>query len=450
MGRRSYFDGLSELNNALFNDEPCTLLELSEFNDEQLETYLNDKRWYALPDWIPKRPLLIGYLASKKLLGGLLEPARGVSPAEGWDWLLDQISKREARIETGLDGQTIRLTIERLASVARKSPSCLGPLTYSEITEGFRFVRGREPSDDQRTILHRLPGLGSDPDFEEGTRKFIDVDLASAAQAKDVSSFIMNPFAVDLLTTRSWSGSLLQSGVEVAALQCSEAANEGAISTALSFAQRHDLDVLSADVVRIALARGISVVGSSFNVDEVVIPQMELYEDFGNLSGISFSRCGIETLVLDGEIDGSLMPRFQDCFFETIIGRFGEEDLPANAFSGCTFGEFLDSAERNADVLRSSLPEGVRVMIMILRKLYLQRGSGRAEGALVRGMEQASRALVPGCLEAIKRENLAAPIKLNGRTVWLPSRSDQKRVNAFIQAPRGSGDPLFGMGARLS
>ncbi|MFD9358383.1 NACHT domain-containing protein [Streptomyces sp. NPDC060031] len=452
VGRRSYFDGLSELNNALFNDEPCTLLELSEFNDAQLETYLQDKRWASLPDWIPKRPLLIGYLASRKLLGGLLEPAQGVGPAEGWDWLLDQISKREARIETGLDGQTIRLTIERLASVARKSPSCLGPLTYSEITEGFRFVRGREPSDDQRTILHRLPGLGSDPDFEEGTRKFIDVDLASAAQAKDVSNFIMNPFAVDLPTARSWSGSLLQSGVEVAALQCGEAAvaNEGAISTALSFAQRNDLDVLSADVVRIALARGISVVGSSFNVDEVVVPQFELYEDFGDLSGISFSRCGIETLVLDGEIDGSLMPRFQDCFFETIIGRFGEEDLPANAFASCAFGEFLDSADRNADVLRSSLPEGVRVMITILRKLYLQRGSGRAEGALVRGMEQASRALVPGCLDIIKRENLAAPIRLNGRTVWLPSRSDQKRVHAFIAAPRGSGDPLFGMAGRLS
>ncbi|MGW0933229.1 NACHT domain-containing protein [Streptomyces sp. NPDC002644] len=449
VGRRSYFDSLDELNSSLFNGEPCTLLEISEFSDKQLAQYLRGKRWQALPDWLPKRPLLIGYLVNKKILETDLGPVHGLSPAEGWDWLLDQISKREASIETGLDGPTIRMTIERLASMARKSVSCLGPLTYAEITEGFKFVRGREPSDDQRTILHRLPGLGSDPNFEEGTREFVDIDLASAAQARDVSSFIINPFAVDVQTAQTWSQSLLQSGIEVAALQCREVASDGAITTALSFAQRNDLDTLTADSARLALSLGIPVHGS-FNADQVLIPHLEFYEGFGDLSGIQFSHCGIETLVLDGEIDARNMPRFEGCWFERVIGRFSQEDLPAAAFSACTFGEFLDSFERNADVLRSSLPAGVRVMVTLLRKLYLQRGSGRAEGALVRGMEQASRELVPACLDIIRKENLATSIRLNGRIVWLPSRSAQKRVNAFVSAPRGSGDPLFGMANRLT
>ncbi|MFE6749976.1 NACHT domain-containing protein [Kitasatospora purpeofusca] len=450
VGRRSYFDSLKELGGSLFNNEPCTLLELSEFTERQMAEYLRGKQWEMLPDWLPKRPLLLGYLASQKLLGEEIKATRSLSPAEGWDWLLDQISVREARIETGLDGQAIRAMIERLATVARKSSSGLGPLTYAEITDGFKSIRGREPSDDQRTILHRLPGLGSQPDFEDGTRKFIDTDLASAAQARDVSSFILNPYGVDLGTARSWSGSLLQSGIEVAALQCGQFANEGSISTALSNAQRSDLDVLVADIARVALSLGVSVAGQAFNADEVVIPSIELFEGLGDLSGITFSRCGIEVLVLDGEVPAASMPKFQDCFFETVIGRFSEADLPANAFSSCTFGDFLDAAERNAEVLRSGLPEGVRVMLTVLRKLYLQRGSGRAEGALVRGMEQASRELVSGCLEIIKRENLAVPIKLNGRTVWLPSRSEQKRVNAFIAAPRGSGDSLFGAAKGLS
>ncbi|MGQ4383060.1 NACHT domain-containing protein [Streptomyces sp. SAS_270] len=449
VGRRSYFDSLDELNSSLFNGESCTLLEISEFNDRQIKQYLRGKNWQGLPDWLPKRPLLIGYLVNKKILETDLGPLHGLSPAEGWDWLLDQISKREASIETGLDGPTIRLTIERLASVARKSASCLGPLTYAEITEGFKFIRGREPSDDQRTILHRLPGLGSDPNFEEGTREFVDIDFAGAAQARDVSSFIVNPFAVDVQTVRAWSQSLLQSGIEVAALQCREVATDGTIATALSFAQRNDLDTVTADVARVALSLGLSVPGS-FNSDEVLIPHLEFYEGFGDFSGVQFSRCGIETLVLDGEIDASRMPRFEGCWFERIIGRFSQEDLPGAAFLACTFGEFLDSFERNADVLRSSLPAGVRVMVTLLRKLYLQRGSGRAEGALVRGMEQASRELVPGCLEIIRKENLATSVKLNGRIVWLPSRSTQKRVSAFVSAPRGSGDPIFSMANRLT
>lgn len=448
-GRRSYFDSLDELYSSLFNGEPCTLLELSEFNDDQIEQYLHGKNWQALPDWLPKRPLLIGYLANKKLLDDVdLGSLHGLSPAEGWDWLLDQISRRESSIETGLDGPTIRSTIERLASIARKSASCLGPLTYAEITEGFKFVRGREPSDDQRTILHRLPGLGSDPNFEEGTREFIDLDLASAAQAKDVSAFIVNPHAADLNTARTWSQSLLQSGIEVAALQCREVVNEGTITTALSFAQRYDVDTMTADTARVALSLGLSISGS-FNADEVLIPHMEFYEGFGDLSGVKFSRCGIETLVLDGEIEADRMPNFDGCWFEKVIGRFSQGDLPAGVFSACTFTEFLDSSERNADVLRSSLPIGVRVIITLLRKLYLQRGSGRAEGALLRGMEQASRELVPDCLEIIKKERLATSIRLNGRVVWLPSRAAQKRINAFVSAPRGSGDPLFAMASRL-
>ncbi|MFI5480274.1 NACHT domain-containing protein [Streptomyces rubiginosohelvolus] len=451
VGRRSYFDSLPELRSSLFDSEACTLLEVAEFNEQQVAEYLAGKRWYTLPDWLPKRPLLIGYLAAQSLLDGEVQETEGMNPAGGWDWLLEQISRREAKIETGIDGETVRKIIERLASVARKGASSLGPLTYSEITEGFKFVRGREPSDDQRTILHRLPGLGSDPNFEEGTRKFIDIDLASAAQAKDISSFILNPFGIDLEAARSWSGSLEQSGVEVAALQCITTANQGSIENALQFAKRNDLDVLSADVARVALASNIEVVDSSCSVSGVVIPRIDLYEGCSNFSGAQFSHCLIETLCLDGEIDDGFLPVFESCHFESVVGRFGENDLPTSSFhGGCTFADFPDMAERNADVLRSSLPRGVRIMVTVLRKLYLQRGSGRAEGAFVRGMPQEDRSLVPECLDILRRDGLVSTIKLGGRIIWLPKRSEQKRVKEFVTAPRGSGDGLFAAAAKLS
>ncbi|MES9506727.1 NACHT domain-containing protein [Streptomyces sp. NPDC000609] len=450
-GRRSYFDSLSELKSSLFDAESCTLLEVAEFNEQQVAEYLAGKKWYTLPDWLPKRPLLIGYLAAQNLLDEEVQETEGMNPAGGWDWLLEQISRREARIETGIDGETVRKIIERLASVARRGASSLGPLTYSEITEGFHFVRGREPSDDQRTILHRLPGLGSDPNFEEGTRKFIDVDLASAAQARDVSSFILNPFGLDLQTAHSWSGSLEQSGVEVAALQCIATANQGIIANALLFAKRNDLDVLSADVARVALASTIDVVDSSCEVSGVVIPRIDLYEGCADFSGVQFSHCLIEVLALDGEIEDHHLPVFDSCHFESVIGRFGENDLSSASFLGdCTFADFPDMAERNADVLRSSLPRGVRVMVTVLRKLYLQRGSGRAEGAFVRGMPQEDRLLVPKCLDILRRERLVSTIKLGGRIIWLPTRSEQKRVREFVTAPRGSGDELFAAAAKLS
>ncbi|HMD77218.1 MAG TPA: hypothetical protein VKG86_07575, partial [Terracidiphilus sp.] len=40
-------------------------------------------------------------------------------PAKGWDLVIDRICAREAEIEAGIDGQTIRKILERLATKAR-------------------------------------------------------------------------------------------------------------------------------------------------------------------------------------------------------------------------------------------------------------------------------------------------------------------------------------------
>jgi NACHT domain. len=434
-GRRHFFDGESELRDAMFDERSRPILQVSEFNEEQIREYLGRKKWYALPQWLPARPLLIGHLAARRALESLAE-AGDLPPAEGWEALLDAISNREADIEAGIDGESVRRTLERLASLARCKSNGLGPLTYSEITDSFTYIRGQEPSDDQRTILHRLPGLGVDADAEQGTRYFIDADLAAAAQAKDVSQFVLNPFPAGDSLAPKWQTSLAQLGIEVAAAQCSGFATEGSMAAAVATAAKNDLDVLSADIVRVGMTLGYHL-KSRVNVDGVHVPLLELFEGHPDMSGLTFSNCVFELLEISGEIHAELVPSFSECYFDTVLGRAGVSDLPHPNFSDtCTYGSFPDSLDRNASVVASDLPTGVRVTIILLRKLFMQRGRGRAESALVRGMPQAERSLVPAALSALEKEGLATKVKINSRPVWLPERSSQKRVRAFVAAPR--------------
>ncbi|GIF01802.1 hypothetical protein Ari01nite_92660 [Paractinoplanes rishiriensis] len=449
-GRRHFFDNEAELRDALFDDRSRLIFEVAEFNEAQIREYLGRKNWFTLPAWLPARPLLIGHLAAQRKLEEISDSTLDLAPAAGWNALLDIISSRESDIEAGIDVGSVRATLERLASVARCKPSGLGPLTYSEITEGFALIRGQEPSDDQRTILHRLPGLAVDADAQQGTRYFIDADLAAAAQARDVSEFILTPVLTGDSVASRWNVSLTQLGVDVVAIQCKDNITEKLVGAAAITAVRADLDVLAADIVRASLALGCGLDNSTVNIDGVHVPSLELFEGQPDLSSISFSNCIFESLEISGEVDPRLLPSFDGCYIDVLFGRAGASDLPAQRFAAnCTFGDFPDSLERNASVVASDLPIGVKVVIVLLRKLYMQRGRGRAESALLRGMPQSERGLVPAALAILQKEKLATQVKINSRPVWLPDRASQKRVHGFVTAPRGSDDSLYGEAAAL-
>ncbi|MGW3772827.1 NACHT domain-containing protein [Actinomadura verrucosospora] len=451
-GRRHYFDSLQELRDAMFSYHSHMLLELHEFSESQIKEYLKNRNLHNIPAWLPSRPLLLGHLAARNIFSAdLQDETMDMSQAEGWDWLLDVISRREADIvEAGLDGVTVRQIIENIASTARNKSLGIGPIAQREIIDAFVLVRGQEPSEAEQAILQRLPGLARDPDFEEGTRSFIDADFASVAQARDVSNFAFSPYSSDEKRLDKWAASLNTLGIEVAAHQyLTMAPNNGHLNNAFKYASRKDLYVVLADLVRIAIDLDHEL-DETVVVDGVHVPSLSLSQDVPDLSNVVFSNCLFDSIELGDGVDDGMMPHFDKCFIETLLGRHGINDLPSGKFSDdCDFGEFPDAMDRNAAVMASSLPVGVRVILTILRKLYLQRGNGRLEGALSRGMSPEERTLVQAALTLLFRERMATPTRIKTRTIWLPNRANQGRALRFIEAPRGSGDSLYSAASEL-
>lgn len=195
-GRAHFFDSEREMVDALGLTLQFERFQLVEFSADQVAAFLARLGWHTgVPEWLPTRPLLLAYLASKGLLTELFGDAP-MSPAEGWDHLLDRIAEREAEIEAGIDATTVRRLMERLASVARESLDGLGPLGPDRIQAAFRSVCGYSPDDRGAVLLQRLPGLGG-TSAEDGSRVFIDRDFADAARAGDVFRFLEDPFTFE-------------------------------------------------------------------------------------------------------------------------------------------------------------------------------------------------------------------------------------------------------------
>jgi len=228
-GRAHFFDSAKERKNALGIGPQFHELALTEFNDEQIKRYLDKTGLSAIvPSWMPSRPLLVGYLASSGILretvsaGASCAESVTADPARGWNFVLDRICSREAEIEAGIDGQTVRRILERLATKARHGQSGLGPLSREDVMAAFAEICGYQPDEKGVVLLQRLPGLGIDR-AEEGTRVFLDEDLADTCRAGDVSSFMADPFNTPAEIFRGLDCGLGQIGIGLEVIKAEEA-----------------------------------------------------------------------------------------------------------------------------------------------------------------------------------------------------------------------------------
>ena len=440
-GRAHFFDNQTERHKALGLPKSGIELSLNEFTDEQITTYLRRTGLSGVvPPWLPSRPLLVGYLAA----GGLLHDlSGGESPETGWDMLLDRVTKREAQIEAGIDGTTIRKILERLATKARSSRSGLTSLSSDSLTQAFLDVCGYKPDEGGMVLLQRLPGLGVDRE-EENSRTFIDEDFADACKAGDLVKFVENPFVFPSQVLTEMESSVGGLGIKIASRKVEERGlTEGQVNSALEQAQRHDAEQMTVDLVRLLQEVGFNLL-HEVKIRGSWIRELELDAAGPDLSKLWFEDCFFDVLEIDPQVDVEKMPFFRECYISELEGRVSRRDLPKAKFDDeCEIVKFSETAETTAEVLTLDLPLGTRVCLTILRKLYMQRGSGRKENALYRGLDDRARRLVSEVLRVLQSEGLAIPDRSRSNVIWRPDRSSRSRVGRMTNAPTAANDRVL-------
>ena len=445
-GRQHYFDSVRELYRGLGLPPDTALLHINDFDSEQIREFLTRKGWQEqIPDWLPSRPLLLGYLLSRGMLEQVMNVDHGSSPAAGWDLFLDLTADREAEIEAGVDGMSVRNIVENLATKARNKSDGMGSLTQDDILGSFQSVCGFSADDKALLLLQRLPGLGASS-REDGSRDFIDGDLVDAARAGDVVRYISDPYTFQLESPANWQNTLGQLGTELASLRCHGMGfNKGKLRTAVQQATRDvDQGALCVDLIQVCKEMGFGYDGQPIGIRDVVIHDASFGDDALDFSRLTFHDCLFQRLEISASADVEFLPRFYGCYVGALDGRVSKGDLPDDKFDQkCVFDSFGDSSQNTAAILALPLSTGLKVMLTVLKKLYLQPGSGRKQSALFRGLDHRARSLVPEVLQLLGREGLAVRSTVGEEPVWLPVRDESVRVRRLVSSPVGNSDRLM-------
>src|ERR1051326_252660 len=459
-GRAHFFDSEKERRSSLGVSSAFTELTLNEFNEEQIQRYLQKKGLKGhVPAWLPSRPLLVSYLASTGILDAGIVGGNGtdsqsatLDPARGWAMILERVCSREAEIEVGIDGPTVRRILERLATIARSSSNGLGPLSRDQVIAAFSEICGYQPDEKGMILLQRLPGLGIDR-ADEGTRAFLDSELADVCRAGDIVQFFSDPFGMSAKIFRGAEYGMGALAVGLCGIKARDAGlSAGKLNAALRKAtEADDVPVLVMDLARIILDVGFPV-EVSLQLTGNFIPWLALDSGMSDCSKLRFRSCFLSYVALDSEIRPEYLPRFEECYVEELEGRSSRRDLPAGVFDdACEFAKFLDAPSTTDAIVAMDLPLGARVLLTVLKKIYLQSGSGRKENALHRGLDHHARRFVAPVLRLLQTEGLISKYRRGGldMSIWVPDRAHTARVGRMIASPRTCNDPLIQKAATL-
>ncbi|HCB0627801.1 TPA: NACHT domain-containing protein [Klebsiella variicola subsp. variicola] len=455
-GREHFFNNKEERFGSLKLRKNTIDLNLNEFTSKQIQRYLKNNHRdgkQKIPTWMPTRPLLVGYIVSRGLLDSLPEDELNLDHIDGWDYLLDKIFEREANISPNLDGDTLRKILERLATISRGTPDGIGPITQKQIRDAYIDICETEPDEQATVILQRLPGLGVYRN-EEDSRVFVDSELSGVCRARDIADFILNPY--DCLNDQQWRDAISLASTcagNDAITKVCRTLRHLKIDLKITFEQlilvlnkTSGLNALKADAAAVLCSLPHSP-SQTLIIEEGIYDGVELlFENVGcNLNHLTFKNCFFSLLNIDTQCDSSSLPIFDGCAILKIRGRASEKDLPLFNFrDGTEIEEFTESAETQSSILSlNGLSKGEKVMLSILRKLFIQSLGGRAESALTRGLELNDRQLVPDILKLLQQHDLINIVYKSDGVIIVPVRKELHRIRSILMAPNTSDDDLL-------
>jgi hypothetical protein len=204
---------------------------------------------------------------------------------------------------------------------------------------------------------------------------------------------------------------------------------------------------LLSDLVLLSRSLGLACT-DTIHIQNLLFETLSVPVEGPSLSSVAFKECYFARVEIETGADGNT-PSFEDCLIHEIDGRVSLDDLPAGKFRNTEVEVFLDGTLTTDSISKLAVSDGVKVLLSVLKKLFVQSLSGRKQQALFRGLDSARQVVVPGVLSLLQRHNVITKSGRAGEPIWLPVRRQRARVLAILQAPSTSGDHLLTEAASL-
>lgn len=452
-GRDAYFDSFSEMREALgASENQFQILRVHPFDECQAMKFLSKKSFKgSLPEWIPTRPLLLTYLVTKGLLQSAIEANSGGDYPRGSAWLslLDMIAARESEQSEGVDKESLVSFFGALG--VRSRHSAIGQASFSpqQMEQIFFSITGTTIMEDERNLLLRLPGLGAAQD-NALNRSFIDDDLLNACCALPILRYTQDPYTdySETFGFEALSQPLSDVGIEalVALIERAQVPC-GQVSAAIDNAVSFPAMQLAFDLLRVSLKQCENQ--NFVTLEGIEIVDLDLSNSDFDGSKIDFSGCLINRVVLPSPEETNMDIIFTECLIGSVEGRVSAADLNNDQFIGCEVSEFTHEYSVNSEVLETTLPLGLKVLVVTLRKIFKQYGSSRLESALYRGLDQRSKMLVPEIVSLLLRNGFIVPTGRQGKITYSGTKSKRDEALKIIQSPNASDSAIVQESSKL-
>ncbi|MEU8772524.1 NACHT domain-containing protein [Streptomyces sp. NPDC048606] len=441
-GRANFFASLDELIDVLGIGDDCSVQTIHDFTAEQVTSYLAKAGVSgSVPEWLPARPLLISYLLADGSLPDI-ETDSAIDQATAWQRLFDLICRREAKMFTAVRPETIRQTLSRVATLARSTGHETGPIDMEMLKRAFREVNRQEPDEEGTTLLLRLPGLAHSSQSmgtDEEQRVFVDRDLADTAYGEDLAGYLERPHDGHTLSQNaSWVVAVSDLGISVAAqsLEARGISARAVIATAKRRQNDHHYDAITLDTLRVADSLAPDKGRQHFIVDGVMVESLTPSGANGVLSGISFNASVIQRLDISSLESDDACPEFRSCLIGLMDGAASLPEGIADKFVECEFEGFSTQSQTTAGIMQLNLSTDTKIALTILKKIYSQRGSGRKESGLSRGIDPALRGRVPMVVSALQSQGWVQKVTSGREPIYVGVKDRRPEALQVLAEPR--------------
>ena len=444
-GREHYFNNNAEMFYALgLAQEDTEIIKCpDEFTAQEMQAFLLQiDPDLVLPKWLPRRPLVCQVIAKidedrrKEIFS-----ASG-HDVEFWDTFLDVVARRDATIQPIYDQLTIKQVLRYLSRITRTQGGNVGPITLRDVTSAFKSARGVEPVEQASTLLQRLPGLGR-VEAETEERRFVDMFFLDGLRALDVDQCVIDN--EQYVLEESWQNPLQDLGQRILAQKMLQS---DALSKYLKYARKcvsHSNKVLAGDIISSALRNaGISIDFKDIIVDEAQIWKLDLRS--ATLKNLTITGGIIYELILPKRLPRKVF--ISDCTIGTLRGVTSYTAIPPWITEVQV--DYFEEIETISDIRKIDLNVPQRIFLTIIKKVFFQKGGGRKEEALIRGLGQIDdRGYTKKILSLLKNEGIINSFPGKEGLVYTPVLKHRKRMGQIMHELEISEDELWKRISRL-
>lgn len=408
-----------------------------EFSPHQVEEYLGSESTLCLPDFLPKRPLILQLIAALAEDDLEIDQQESLNELVFWNEFLNAICHREARIHSTLDWRTIRSVLLEIAQLSRSKAGNVGPLTLTEINAAFERVVKHPPRDEASTMLQRLPTLGR-VDAETSDRRFLDLYTLDGLRGTALIEATWSS-EWECLLDDIWLNPLAQLGGRLLADSAETGTTASLYLRILRRATVAPNKTLAGDILSGLLSsevgalnyKGIALTGAYLGLVDLSDPRVK---------NLSIKDSHIEELVVGPEEAEGLS--IESCLIRTLRGVSAREHLP-QWISECEIENivFLTNVAR---IREAELSREQEIFLTVVQKLFFQRGGGRKEQALLRGLgEGADKKTSRKIIRLLEEGSFIKRIPGNEGTVFVPIRKHTRRLAKILSDLHLSKDSLW-------